>query len=324
MTTILDGRYQIIKKLGQGGFAATYLARNLASPEQSPCVIKHLKPRVKHPKVLQLFKAEARVLDLLSHARIPNSTDCFERNGEMFLVQDFVAGADLGKQYLRGRSWSGLEIKDFLLDMLEVLVHVHQHQIVHRDIKPENIIQRSADDRYVLIDFGAVKELNAPEHSGGALVVGTAGYRSPEHLRGEPGFASDIYGLGITAIQLLTKTHPSRLPKVADHLSWRENALIAPELADVIDRMICPQVVDRYQSAHAVIADLQQLSDTAVTAIVRSQPLETAKKPRSNWKTLLFGVLCIVTLLGMGMLYGYSQSIKFPAPKVLVKMSEKS
>lgn len=311
MNTILDGRFQIIKKLGQGGFAATYLARNLASPEKSPCVIKHLKPRVQHPRVLQLFKAEARVLDLLNHGRIPNSTECFERNGEMFMVQDFVAGADLGKQYLRGRSWSEPEIKAFLLDMLEVLTHVHQHQIVHRDIKPENIIQRSEDNRYVLIDFGAVKELNADESNADSLVVGTAGYRSPEHLRGEPGFASDIYGLGITTIQLLTRTHPSRLPRVDGKLAWRENAMVANELTNIIDRMICPQVVDRYQSTQEVIADLRRLPDSAVTTTVAPQPAKTAKK---HWKTLLFGTLCTFSLLAAAGVYCNFQSID-PAPQ---------
>jgi eukaryotic-like serine/threonine-protein kinase len=305
MNTILDGRFQIIRKLGQGGFAATYLARNLSSPDKSPCVIKHLKPRVQHPRVLQLFQAEARVLDLLSHGRIPNSSECFERNGEMFMVQDFVAGADLGKQYLRGRSWSGVEIKDFLLDMLEVLTHVHQHQIVHRDIKPENIIQRSEDDRYVLIDFGAVKELNANESDTDALVVGTAGYRSPEHLRGEPGFASDIYGLGITTIQLLTRTHPSRLPRIANRLSWRENAMVAPELASIIDRMICPQVADRYQSTQEVIADLQQLPDAAVTTTIDSPLAKDNKK--ASWKPLLLGILCTFSLLAAAGVYCNSQ-----------------
>jgi serine/threonine protein kinase len=312
MNILLDGRFRIIKKLGQGGFAATYLAKNLDSPENSPCVIKHLRPRVKHPKVLQLFKTEARVLDLLSHAQIPNSTECFERNGEMFMVQDFIEGADLGKQYLRGRSWSGLEIKEFLLDMLEVLDHIHQHQIVHRDIKPENIIQRQEDQRYVLIDFGAVKELNAPELTNDALVVGTAGYRSPEHLRGEPGFSSDIYGLGITAIQLLTRTHPSRLPRVADQLSWRGTAMVIPELANIIDRMICPQVVDRYQSAQDVMTDLQRLSDTAVNTAVYHQP---RPKPQQWKKSVLLGSLCTLALLGSAGLYCSSQPAKYPVPQ---------
>ncbi len=312
MNNILDGRFQIIKKLGRGGFAATYLARNLASPEKSPCVIKHLKPRVQHPRVLQLFEAEARVLDLLSHGRIPNSTECFERNGEMFMVQDFVAGADLGKQYLRGRSWSGIEIKDFLLDMLEVLTHVHQHQIIHQDIKPENIIQRSEDGRYVLIDFGAVKELNADHSDAKSLVVGTAGYRSPEHLRGEPGFASDIYGLGITTIQLLTRTHPSRLPRVADKLFWRESTVITSELGSIIDRMICPQVTDRYQSTQEVIADLQQLSDSDVTKAVESPP---AVIKRPYWKPLLLGTLCTLSLLAVGV-YCNSHSSNSVSPGI--------
>jgi eukaryotic-like serine/threonine-protein kinase len=306
MNTLLDGRYQIVKKLGQGGFAATYLARNISLPGMPPCVIKHLKPRVKHPKVLQLFKTEARVLDLLSHSQIPNSTDCFERDGEMFMVQDFVAGDDLGKQYLRGRSWSGSEIKALLLDLLEILSHIHQHQIVHRDIKPENIIQRREDNRYVLIDFGAVKELNAFESATESLVVGTAGYRSPEHLRGEPGFSSDIYGLGITAIQLLTRTHPNCLPRVADQLSWRETAMVIPELANIIDRMICPQVVDRYQSAPEVITDLQQLSDDMADRTIYNLPPAQHRQP---WNILLLGTLCTATLIGVatGMYFNYQQ-----------------
>jgi serine/threonine protein kinase len=309
MNTILDGRYQIIKKLGQGGFAATYLARNLASPGTPPCVIKHLRPRVKHPKVLQLFKAEARVLDLLSHTQIPNSTECFERNGEMFMVQDFIAGADLGKQYLRGRCWSEPEMRGLLIDLLKVLDYVHQHQIVHRDIKPENIIQRSEDQRYVLIDFGAVKELNVDEQTSDALVVGTAGYRSPEHIRGEPCFSSDIYALGITAIQLLTRTHPQYLPRTADHqLSWREKAMVTPELASIIDRMICPQVVDRYQSAQSVITDLQNLPDPVVlpsTNIPTSQSQTTA-----SWKAILLVTLCTVTVLGAVGIYCSQQQPK--------------
>lgn len=314
MNTILDGRFQIIKKLGQGGFAATYLAKNLAAPEKPPCVIKHLKPRVQHPRVLQLFEAEARVLDLLSHGRIPNSTECFERNGEMFMVQDFVAGADLGKQYLRGRSWSGLEIKDFLLDMLEILDYVHQHQIIHRDIKPENIIQRNEDGRYVLIDFGAVKELKADNSSSDALVVGTAGYRSPEHLRGEPGFASDIYGLGVTTIQLLTRTHPNCLPRVGGKLSWRENTMVAPELGSIIDRMICPQTIDRYQSAQEVIADLRRLSHADLTRANDFPPAKANKEV--DWKPLLLGTICTFSLIATVGVYYNSQSPNSVTPGI--------
>jgi eukaryotic-like serine/threonine-protein kinase len=262
MNVVLDGRYKIIKKIGRGGFSHTYLAQNLALPEMPACVIKHLKPHIQHPRVLQLFQTEARVLDRLDHQQIPNSTECFEKNGEVFMVQDFIDGNDLGKEYLRGRQWLESEMRDFLRDLLEILQYVHQHHIIHRDIKPDNIIQRRDNGKFVLIDFGAVHELDAdvvePSHR---VVVGTAGYRSPEQIRGEACFGIDIYGLGVTAIQLLTRTHPQCLPTVDHKLVWRENIMISSELADIIDRMVCPQIADRYQSVADVLADLAKLPE---------------------------------------------------------------
>jgi eukaryotic-like serine/threonine-protein kinase len=232
----------------------------------------------------------------------------------MFMVQDFIEGADLGKQYLNGRCWSESEIKAMLIDLLEVLDYVHQHQIVHRDIKPENIIQRHEDKRYVLIDFGAVKELNVveknsdnAEKNSDNLVVGTAGYRAPEHLRGEPCSSSDIYGLGITAIQLLTRTHPSYLPRVADQLSWQEKALVTPELASVIDRMICPQLVDRYQSAQEVITDLHKLPDTLPINVLHPPTQNTQSISR---KSLVCGALCAVIIVGVSGIYLSQQQPK--------------
>ncbi len=280
MNVVLDGRYKIIKKIGRGGFSHTYLAQNLEQPEMPACVIKHLKPHLQHPKVLQLFQTEARVLDRLDHQQIPNSTECFEKNGEVFMVQDFIDGNDLGKEYLRGRQWLESEMRDFLCDLLEILQYVHQHHIIHRDIKPDNIIQRRDNGKFVLIDFGAVHELNEaeaePSHS---TVVGTAGYRSPEQIRGEACFGIDIYGLGVTAIQLLTRTHPQCLPTVDHKLVWRANTMISSELADVIDRMVCPQVADRYQSVAEVLIDLAQLP--APETIVRSS-VEQEDKPHDK------------------------------------------
>jgi serine/threonine protein kinase len=298
MNTLLDGRYQILRKLGRGGFAATYLARNIQAPGHPTCVIKHLKPRVEHPKLLQLFRTEARVLDQLNHQQIPNSTECFERDGEMFMVQDFVPGTDLGKDYLRGRCWSEAEIRALLTDLLNVLDYVHQHNIVHRDVKPENIIQRSEDGRYVLIDFGAVKELQAKETVTSPLVIGTAGYRSPEHLRGESCFSSDIYGLGITIIQLLTRTHPSFFERENDRIIWREKAMISSELTQIIDRMVCPAVADRYQTTSEVMEDLQYLP-----APIAPKTKQEGQSPRPT-----LAIFCMLScLVGIAALYGVSQ-----------------
>jgi eukaryotic-like serine/threonine-protein kinase len=294
VNNLLDGRYQIVKKLGHGGFAHTYLARNISLPDHPPCVIKHLRPKVLHPSVLRLFKREARVLRQLNHQQIPRSSECFERNGEMFMVQDFVAGEDLGKQYLRGRMWSETTIRNLLGDLLEVLSYVHQNQIVHRDIKPENIIQRQPDGRYVLIDFGAVQELGQSEEidEEKAPILGTAGYRSPEQIQGETVCSSDLYGLGVTAIHLLTHVHPSCLEWQNGKIIWQCHAKVSPALATLIDKMICSDLADRYPSATTVLADLQNLPE-APPETPAPEPQYPGRK-KGVWLALL-GTLSIAS-----------------------------
>ncbi len=300
MNNLLDGRYQIVKKLGRGGFAHTYLARNISLPNHPPCVIKHLRPKVMHPSVLRLFKREARVLGQLDHQQIPRSSECFERNGEMFMVQDFIAGEDLGKQYLRGRMWFETTIRNLLEDLLEILSYVHQNQIVHRDIKPENIIQRQQDGRYVLIDFGAVQELGQAEEIDDERtpILGTAGYRSPEQLQGETVCSSDLYGLGVTVIHLLTHVHPSCLQRLDGQLIWQSHAKVSPELATLIDKMICPDLADRYPTATAALADLQNLPEPPpeVTAPETQYP---ARK-KGVWLALLGTISIASACWGIG------------------------
>lgn len=97
-----------------------------------------------------------------------------------------------------------------LVDLLSVLAYVHKQNVIHRDIKPDNVILRRRDHKPVLIDFGIVKEVlragdRNPTHS---MMAGTPGYVSPEQATGRPVFASDLYGLGATAIFLLTGKNP--------------------------------------------------------------------------------------------------------------------
>lgn len=312
MNNLLDGRYQILKKLGHGGFAHTYLARNISLPDQPPCVIKHLRPKVLHPSVLRLFKREARVLGQLDHQQIPRSSECFERNGEVFMVQDFIAGEDLGKQYLRGRMWSETAIRDLLRDLLEVLSYVHQHQIVHRDIKPENIIQRQPDGRYVLIDFGAVQELGQTEEieDERAPILGTPGYRSPEQIQGETVCSSDLYGLGVTAIHLLTHIHPHCLEWCYGKLLWQDHAKVSKELATLIDKMICPDLADRYPTATAVLADLRNLPEVP-PAVAAPEPEYPARK-KGVWLALLGTLSITAACWGIERHLNHSNTPKLP------------
>ena len=172
----LRSRYEIIKKIGNGGFGDTYLARDLDLPGTHSgdhlCVVKHLKPKNPHPDVFstakKLFFREADSLyDLSEYAprsgtcggRIPRLYARFEEDGEFYLVQELVDGHDLSEEILLDEPWSEEETVNLLREILEVLAVVHQKNIIHRDIKPSNIMRRNRDKKLVLIDFGAVKEI---------------------------------------------------------------------------------------------------------------------------------------------------------------------
>jgi serine/threonine protein kinase len=172
----------------------------------SPCVVKRLRPLSTDPYTLatarKLFEREAKVLNRLNHFdQVPRLLAHFEQDQDFYLVQEFVAGHDLSQELIPGKPLSEAEVLKLLWDILEILRHVHAHQIVHRDIKPANLMRRDADGKLVLIDFGAVKEVgrlvsHAPGQTQLATVIGSVGYMAPEQLNGKPQPCSDLYSVG--------------------------------------------------------------------------------------------------------------------------------
>jgi eukaryotic-like serine/threonine-protein kinase len=267
MNIIVDGRYQILQKLGKGGFARTYLAKNLTLAGEPQCVVKKLHSKVEHPRMLQLFRLEAAILDRFQHQQIPKRVECFEHEGDFYLVQDFVAGDDLTKEFTIGHKWSESKVIDFLREMLQVLGYIHQEGVIHRDIKPANIIRRWDCGKLCLIDFGMVLDV-ADESATIDPVVGTPGYQAPEQMNGTATFGSDIYGLGMTAIQFVTGQYPLHLARNdTQRLVWQDFATISDRLAIILDRTIRFDVADRYQSTAEVLKDLDALSTDEVEEI---------------------------------------------------------
>ncbi|OKH35957.1 hypothetical protein NIES2119_18330 [[Phormidium ambiguum] IAM M-71] len=264
-------RYQIIKVLGQGGFGRTYLAKDLQIPDSEICVVKHLMPARRDAKFLEvarrLFQTEARILEVLGqHGQIPTLIDYIEKEGEFYLVEEYVQGNPLSEELHIDRRWKQTEVIDLLENVLPILDFIHQHHVIHRDIKPGNIIRRGLDRKLVLIDFGAVKQMLPTE--GGAtesqtVAIGTRGYAPPEQLVGHPRPASDLYALGMIGIQALTGIQPHDLVLLQDmetgNLNWRHLAKTSGELATILDRMVQYHFSDRYQSALAVLTDLEKL-----------------------------------------------------------------
>lgn len=271
---ILDGRYEIISKLGEGGFGTTYLAIDRKLPDKDQCVVKHLSPIATDSNTLfharRLFETEAKVLNRLgSHDRVPRLLAHFEEDQEFYLVQEFIAGYDLSREINSDKQWSQEKVIALLQDILEVLEFVHQHHVIHRDIKPSNLMRRQQDGKIVLIDFGAVKQIsaqavNAQGQMTATVVIGTPGYIPSEQSQGQPRLCSDIYAVGIIGITALTSLNPIQLPK--DHLTgeiiWRDQAHISQELAEIIDKMVKYDFRQRYQSATEVLQALRHLTLT--------------------------------------------------------------
>ena len=305
---LLAGRYQIISKLGSGAFGQTYLAEDRFLPGNPLCVVKKLQPKATDSFTLKtarrLFDTEAQVLYKLGkHEQIPGLLAHFEENHEFYLVQDFVEGNDLGKELdpqtstlisnsfssspkqsaqdpEKGVQLSEAEVIAFLREMLPIVEYVHKQNVIHRDIKPSNLIRRKRDHKLVLIDFGAVKQISTQGLSNPTVVIGTQGYMAFEQLQGNPRCSSDIYALGMTAIQALTGKKPKQLPR--DDLSqviWRNQAQVSDSFAAILNKMVRHNLRERYQSVEEVLNDLKKIT------IISSAPTKFTSSSDSELET---------------------------------------
>ncbi|MBW4526083.1 MAG: serine/threonine protein kinase [Phormidium tanganyikae FI6-MK23] len=265
---LLHDRYAIGGMLGRGGFGVTYLARDIQLPGNPRCVIKQLCPKVQNPAALkkarQRFEQEAKTLGRLGgHSQIPQLLDYFEINGEFYLAQEFVRGRTLAQDVHKFGVWTEAAVKQFLNQFLPLLQYVHKQRVIHRDIKPSNIVRCWEDGRWVLIDFGAVKERIAlPDPHSRSLAthfVGTIGFAPPEQIAMRPVYSSDIYALGVTCLYLLA----GRIPNEQDYdpytgeLNWRNLVRVSDYFGRVLEKMLKASIRDRFKSADEVFRVLE-------------------------------------------------------------------
>ncbi len=275
--TVLRDRYRIIEVLGIGGFGETYLAQDTQRPGNPICVVKKLKivsdnPR-SHDLARRLFRAEAVVLgELGEHNQIPRLLAYFEIQQTFYLVQEMVEGRLLRNILSRNRPLSQRAVVRLLRDLLPVVSFVHSKGVIHRDIKPSNIIRRKSDGRYVLIDFGAVKTIThklvgSDTQVTSTVGIGTQGYMPSEQSNGMPTVRSDIYALGITAIEALTGKPPHAFKRSDDgEIIWSHTVEgIFPEFSSIINRMVRYDFNKRYHSAQSVLADLAALDGSQIS-----------------------------------------------------------
>lgn len=290
--TVLNNRYEIVRKIGGGGMGAVYLAsdKNLGG------VLRAVKEMVQsyieetqQEKAVADFKRESMLLTSLEHAAIPTIYDYFfdEIECRFYLVMKYISGGDLASR-LRSADGGRVDeqvVTEWGIQVADVLDYLHNHQppIVYRDLKPANVMIDGNSGRIMLIDFGIARWVNKEEK--GVTAVGTMGYAPPELFSGNVEARSDIYSLGSTMFHLLTGADPQSNPLlIFDFQKNPRPRQINPQLSDQIERILMRAVEynsdKRFKSAgemrRALEEHLDNLKMGRITFGVKEIPVSVA------------------------------------------------
>jgi serine/threonine protein kinase len=285
MPLLLGGRYIVERPIAQGGFGATFLARDRYTPAMKRCVAKLLQPvgLTGSQMVIakQMFEREATVLeDLGTHPQIPDLLAYFEVQAGtdefFFLVQEFVDGFTLEQIVEQHGAIAEADALEIMQSLLPVLTFIHDKGSIHRDIKPANIMVRKLDQTYFLLDFGAVKQVAGAAQGQKSTGIFTPGYGAPEQMRGDTVFpATDLYAFAVTCLFLLTGKDPDELFDVNyNKWQWDRFVKLSPNLNNVLHKMLETAPSDRFTSS----ADVLQALNSKIS--VQPAPAQTpAAKP---------------------------------------------
>jgi len=259
--SVLNNRYEIVRRIGGGGMGAVYVAkdRNLGDAPRAvkEMVETHLDP-VQHEKAIADFKRESLLLTSLEHPSIPTVYDYFydEQLGRFYLVMKFIAGGDLASR-LRSAPGGKVDEKtvaDWGMQTADVLHYLHTRPkpIIYRDLKPANLMIDGNTGRVMLIDFGIARWVKQEEK--GVTAVGTMGYAPPELFGGRVEPRSDVYSLGATMFHLVTGSDPQDNPLlIFDFQKNPRPRQIAPSLSSEMEQILMRSVEykpeDRFTSA---------------------------------------------------------------------------
>ncbi len=262
---MLDNRYEILERIGTGGMAIVYKAK--CHRLNRLVAIKILKSDLaQNEEFCRRFNAESQAVAQLSHPNIVSVYDV-SRGGDMeYIVMELIDGITL-KQYMEKRgqlNWR--ESLHFITQIMRGLSHAHSRGIIHRDIKPQNIMVLR-DGSVKVADFG-IACLADSAQTLTQEALGSVHYISPEQARGDrPDARSDIYSSGVVLYEMLTGRLPfegeSAVSVAIQHLSSiplapREiNPDIPEQLELICMKAMAPDLEHRYQSADAMIADLE-------------------------------------------------------------------
>ena len=270
--TVLGGRYEVLKCLGDSMRGAVYLTSDRALNHQ-PFAVKVMwftkKQLEIDPTILERFQNEAEVAHRVRHPNVVASYEYFAGEDYFAFSMDYVAGGTLRDLMKSGRKLTSIEIIDMLMQACAGLHAIHRVGTVHRDIKPENLLVTKHGE-IKLTDFGIARVSQAKNLTAVGSILGTMEYCSPEYLmENKCDVRSDIYALGLIAYELITGQMPyhgetvfgtvrerlSQDPPPPDSVT--EDC--SPELSNIIMKSLCRDPEGRYQSAYEMYDELSVL-----------------------------------------------------------------
>jgi serine/threonine protein kinase/anti-anti-sigma regulatory factor len=280
--TIL-GKYQIVRRLSQGGMAEVFLAKQVGiGGFEKPVALKRILRQLLESRHLavDMFLNEAKIAGRLMHPNIVQVLDVGEEKGALFLAMEYVRGKDLRDLLKKLRAGGqNLPLGDACFVIKEVALALHhaywsadmngkQHSVVHRDVSPHNVMI-GFDGAVKLLDFGvAMSSVTEHEQS---MIAGKWAYMSPEHTTNQPvDHRSDLFSLGVMAYLLFTGKMPFagsdpreivKKIRAGDYKPVRDVAPnIPPEIASLVSRMLASRAADRPQTGQEIATELSQIA----------------------------------------------------------------
>ena len=260
--SLVDGKYKILNKVGQGGMSVVYLAMNERANKQ--WAVKEVRKDgvLDFESVKQGLVAETDILKKLSHKHLPSIIDVIDTEDSFIIIMDYVEGNSLDKALRQFGAQAQEDVIEWSKQLCDVLGYLHTRTpaIIYRDMKPANVMLKP-DGSVSLIDFGTAREHKASKVED-TTCLGTRGYAAPEQYggMGQTDARTDIYCLGATIYHLVTGLNPSEPPYEMYPITQ-----INPALSTGLEKIIlkCTQLdpAKRYQSCAELMYDLEHYKD---------------------------------------------------------------
>ena len=341
---ILKNQYYVARQLAKKNYWTIYLAEDRLASIEPICVIK----RLQIPKEVKKISSQAwnelrdlvtlevmRLKQIDNHPQIPEIRDFFLINRDFYVVRDFIKGETLAEE-IAHHPLTEAEVILVLKEILKCLDFIHQKNLLHLSLKPSNIIRQQKDRKIFLTILSKLKRLAEDKIWQPRFLINQhvedQEFIAPEYQQGNPVIASDIYTLGKIAIYALSGSKSNKVEiNNLDHLARsairdlnsNQEISISSKLANILNKMTCDRVIDRYQSATEVLHDLEeeenvvlfpppfemenpeeqdilQLSQNKKNNIIKNQrKISKTKRKRNILWRILFIPLATIMFLGV-------------------------